>query len=239
MKKFCLTLSACLVIAPAFRVAADTENRAYLQASPLYAIPGKNLEAGAGLCLALGASFAGSHESELEGLSVDTEFESNNTSTHSEQSDIKFRHLLATYRYTATLNKTFRVFAGLSAGVARVSYEVATVDSNVTVAGGLSPAPVGGGYGAVLMDTRFAGGSSFPLNLPTYTHTYNPANGTLTSRASGSNTVAAGGPHLGFSYDMTKNSAVGVSAKWLYLAETDVTAAGGIVFIQAGYRYAF
>ena len=150
---------------------------------------------------------------------------------------------MTTYRYLVPIDKSFRVFAGLSAGIAHVSYEVTTVDRNVVVASGIASQPIFSGFGATIIDMaslRSGSGSSqsFWDQFSTLS-TYNPSDGTLTQHFSGSNTVAAGGPQVGFGYDWDFHSTIVLSAKWLYMGKTDVAKASGVTFVQASYRYAF
>ena len=234
MKQISFALFVLAAIATASHGFAATGNHVYLQASSLIAIPGNDLEAHSGVALALGASFDENHEIELEGIAFNTGFKPNNSASHREESDIKFKYLLATYRYMIPVSDSFRWCAGLSAGAAHVSYEITTVDSSVAV----SSSP-GDTYsvGVELATPNSHGNASiFDSYTPVYTYT---PDGTYTRHYSGSNTVAAGGPQLGFEYDVTPHSTLRISAKWLYIAKTDVTTSGGIVTVQATYRYAF
>ena len=238
MKKICLALFTLATIASASRAIAVTGNYVYMQAAPVYAIPGNNLEVRSGVALALGVSFDENQEIELEGIAFNTEFKATNSTSHSEQSDLKFKHLLATYRYVVPVSKSFRVFAGLSAGMAHVSYEVTTVDRNVIVTTSAANYSGWTSVSAVLAGPNAFRSSSILSNYPSV-FAYNPSDGTLTQRFSGSNTVAAGGPQLGFEHDWDSHSTIAISAKWLYMAKTDVTKSGGIAFVQAAYRYSF
>jgi len=238
MKKLCFALFTLAAIASASPAVAATGNHVYLQAAPVYAIPSNDLEIRSGVALALGTSFDEIQELELEGTAYSTEFKPTNSAAHSVQSDLKFKHLLATYRYLIPVDKSFRLFAGLSAGVAHVAYEVMTVDQNMvaaTTAGSYTNWLTVIGY----MTTSSRSYSPYQV-LPPYTQsTYNQSDGTLTQRFSGSNTVAAGGPQLGFEYDWDSHSTIVISAKWIYIAKTDVTKAGATTFVQAAYRYVF
>lgn len=234
MKKLCLALFTLVAIASTSHVVGATGNHVYVQAAPVYAIPGNDLKIRSGVSLALGMAFDENQETELEGIAFNTEFKATNSSTHSVQSDLKFKHLLATYRYLIPVDKSFRLFAGLSAGIAHVSYEVTTVDQNVIVASGL----VYSNWIGTISTGVYVSTSRDQTTYPAVS-TYNPSDRTLTQRVSGSNTVASGGPQLGFEYDWDAHSTIAVSAKWLYTAKTDVTNSGGIAFVQAAFRYTF
>jgi len=233
MKTICFALFILVEIALASRAVAVTGNHVYLQVSPIYAIPGNDIETRSGVALALGTSVDEYQGVELEGIAFSTAFKQSKSASHSEESDLKFRHALATYRYVVPVRDTFRVFAGLSAGMAYVSYEITTVDRNVIVAAGYS----GGAIGYLVTNSPNGGRSNLPV-LPQVSNYY-PLDGTYTRSYSGSNTVAAGGPQLGFEYDVAPQSTIAVSARWLYMAKTDVMSSGGITFVQAAFRYSF
>jgi hypothetical protein len=120
MKKLILVLSSMLAatsVAQAQNNAVGT--RFYVQPSFVYVFPG-DFENKAGAALAFGASFAGNHSVEVEGIRYET------TDEKFRSLKVKFTHVLATYKYAFPLNAKTDAYVGVSAGStqqhARISY---------------------------------------------------------------------------------------------------------------------